>query len=173
MYPEWRRIVDIDERHLGTIGLDRAAVRAELGAARCTATSSAIASLERESGFPRVRRGARRRCRRAGAGRSRCRRAVAQIGPAIDQLREPFAAELAALERPDDAERLAADLGGVRARLAALDDADASWSVRLEDEFAALRTRIEFAFQGQMRHVVREAQDEIERIDPARDWPRA
>ena len=24
MYPEWRRIVDIDERHLGSVGPDRA-----------------------------------------------------------------------------------------------------------------------------------------------------
>jgi hypothetical protein len=66
---------------------------------------------------------------------------------------------------------MADDLRDVRARLKALTDADASWSVRLEDEFAALRTRITFAFQGQMRLVVREAQDELERIDPADDWP--
>jgi hypothetical protein len=66
---------------------------------------------------------------------------------------------------------MAGDLRDVRTRLAALSEAHASWSVRLEDEFAALRTRITFAFQGQMRQVVRDAQDELERIDPGDDWP--
>jgi hypothetical protein len=79
--------------------------------------------------------------------------------------------ELAALEHPEAAGRLARDLRDVRHRLAALAEADASWSVRLEDGFAALRTRTEFAFQARMRQLLREAQDEIERIDPARSWP--
>jgi hypothetical protein len=127
-------------------------------------------ALERDSGFPAFGDalvgdvvGRARTLALSGA--------VAQIGPAIEQLREPLAAELTALEHPDDAERMAGDLRDVRTRLAALSEADASWSVRLEDEFAALRTRITFAFQGQMRQVVRDAQDELERIDPGDDWP--
>ena len=67
--------------------------------------------------------------------------------------------------------RLTTDLRAVRGRLATLADADASWSVRLEDEFASLRTRTGFAFQARMRALQRELQDEIERIDPARAWP--
>jgi hypothetical protein len=169
MYPEWRRIVEIDERHLGTMGLTERPF-ALSSVLRMHGDELGDRTLERDSGFPVFGEalvgdvvGRARTISLSGA--------LAQIGPAIEQLREPFAAELAALERPDDAEQLAADLGGVRARLAALDAADASWSVRLEDEFAALRTRITFAFQGQMRHVVRAAQDELERIDPAGDWP--
>jgi hypothetical protein len=97
--------------------------------------------------------------------------AVAHLVSALDQLREPLAAEAAALERPDEAERLAAELRDVRARSATLVDADASWSVRLEDEFATLRSRTAFAFQARMRGLLRELQEEIERIDPARTWP--
>ncbi len=89
----------------------------------------------------------------------------------IDQLRAPLATELAALERPDEAQRQADELREIRARLATLAEADASWSVRLEDEFAALRTRTEFAFQARMRTLLRETQDEIEEIDPANAWP--
>jgi hypothetical protein len=66
---------------------------------------------------------------------------------------------------------MAAELVEVRARLTALARADAAWSVRLEDEFAALKTRVEFTFQGRMRQVLREAHDELERIDPSRSWP--
>ena len=104
-------------------------------------------------------------------GRRLWRRPSRRSLPALDQLREPLAAEVTALESPEAAETLAADLRDARARLAALAEADASWSVRLEDEFTALRTRTAFAFQARMRAFVRETQDEIERIDPARAWP--
>ena len=169
IYPEWRRIVAIDEGHLATRGPDRDAVRVELGAARPRSRHGRPGPRGRER-VPGVRRGARR-----GRGRSRpggsLSTAIAQVLPALDQLREPLAAEVTALENPEAAEALAADLRDVRERLAALAEADASWSVRLEDEFTALRTRTAFAFQARMRAFVRETQDEIERIDPARAWP--
>jgi hypothetical protein len=62
------------------------------------------------------------------------------------------------------------ELAIVRGRLAALADAGAHWSVRMDDEFASLRAGVEFAFSGEVRRILRETQDEIERIDPARDW---
>jgi hypothetical protein len=127
-------------------------------------------SLETESGFPPFAEA----LVEDAVGRARAAAqsmAVAQLTHALDQLREPLVAELAALERPEAAVQLARDLDEVRARLATLAQADASWSVRLEDEFAALRTRTEFAFQARMRQLLRETQDEVERIDPGRSWP--
>ena len=169
MYPEWRRIVEIDERHTRSIGLTERPFPLS-SVLRMHGDELGDQTLERDSGFPAFSETL------VGDVVGRARRsslsaAVGQIGPAIEQLREPLAAELVALEHPEDADRMAADLVGVRARLAVLSEADASWSVRLEDEFAALRTRITFAFQGQMRQVVRDAGDELERIDPADDWP--
>ena len=154
MYPEWRRIVEIDERHLRAMGLTEPPF-ALSSVLRMSGDALGDGTLERDSGVP----GFAETLVGDVVGRARTlalSAAVSQIGPAIEQLREPFAAELVALEHPDDADRMAADLRDVRARLAALSEADASWSVRLEDEFAALRTRITFAFQGQMRQVVRE-----------------
>jgi dynamin family protein len=169
MYPEWRRIVEIDERHLGSMGLVERPF-ALSSVLRMAGDALGDPGLERDSGFPAFSDalvgdvvGRARTLARAGA--------IAQIGPAIEQIREPLAAEMMAFENPDDAERMAQDLRDVRTQLATLSEADASWSIRLEDEFAALRTRITFAFQGQMRQVVRDAQDELEKIDPADDWP--
>ena len=48
MYPEWRRIVEIDEGHLATMGLAERPFAAQLGARRCTRRPP----LERDSGFP-------------------------------------------------------------------------------------------------------------------------
>jgi hypothetical protein len=96
--------------------------------------------------------------------------AFREIRTALEQLREPLVLERQAVERPDAAARLASDLGDVRDRLAALGEAGSHWSVRLDDEFAALRARVEFSFAGRMRQVLRDAHEEIERVDPGRAW---
>ena len=169
IYPEWRRIVAIDEGRLTAHGPRRPAVPAQLRPAR-HGLATGDDELEAESGYPRFATalaedvvGRARRPRRAPPSR-RCL-------PVLDQLRESPAAEAAVLDDPAAAARLTTDLREVRGRLATLAAADASWSVRLEDEFAALRTRTGFAFQARMRALQRELQEEIERIDPARDWP--
>ena len=97
--------------------------------------------------------------------------AVRAVAPVLDQLREPLAAEQAVLDHPETAEALTADLRAARARLAALADADASWSVRLEDEYTALRSRTGFAFQARMRQRNGRSRTRSTRIDPAREWP--
>lgn len=169
IYPEWRRIITIDEAHLRSIGMDEQPFGLS-SVLRAAGRDLGDPTLERESGFPAFAEaliGDAVSRARAGALAA----AIAQVLPALDQLREPLAAEVEALERPEAAAQMAAELADVRARLAALAEADASWSVRLEDEFAALRTRTEFAFQARMRQILRETQDEIETIDPARAWP--
>ncbi len=169
IYPEWRRIVAIDEGHLATVGLTESPFPLS-SVLRAHGLATDDPALEAESGYPAFAAA----LVEDAVGRARASSlstAIAQVLPALDQLREPLAAEVTALESPETAEVLAADLRDVRARLAALAEADASWSVRLEDEFTALRTRTAFAFQARMRGFVRETQDEIERIDPARAWP--
>ena len=169
IYPEWRRIVAIDEGRLTAMGLaDPPFPLSSVLRAHGLATGDP--SLEGESGYPRFATALAEDV----VGRARAASlasALAQVLPALDQLRESPAAEAAVLDDPAAAARLTTDLREVRGRLATLAAADASWSVRLEDEFASLRTRTGFAFQARMRALQRELQDEIERIDPARAWP--
>ena len=169
IYPAWRRIVELDQGHLRAAGLDEVPF-ALSSVLRLAGHDLADPGLEAESGVPRFADA----LVEDAVGRARltaAASAVAAIGPLLEQLREPPATELAALERPEAIEGLTADLAATRARLATLAEADASWSVRLEDEFAALRTKTEFAFQARMRQLMRETQDEVERIDPAKSWP--
>lgn len=168
MYPEWRRILAIDERRLREIDLG---VRpfALSAALRTSACDLADPALEQQSGFPALTEtilgDVTLRARAAAVDG-----AFREIRSALEQLREPLVIERQAVERPEAAGRLAADLGGVRDRLAALGQAGAHWSVRLDDEFAALKARVEFTFAGRMRQILRDAQDEVERVDPGRAW---
>ena len=169
IHPAWRRIVELDEGHLRSAGLDEVpfAVSSVL---RLAGHDRADPELETESGVPRFADA----LVEDAVGRARLTAVASAVGavtPLLEQLREPPATELAALERPEAIEGLTADLAATRARLATLTEADASWSVRLEDEFAALRTRTEFAFQARMRQLQRTLQDDIDKIDPAREWP--
>ena len=169
IYPEWRRIVAIDEGRLTAMGLADPPFPLS-SVLRTLGLTTGDPSLEGESGYPRFATALAEDV----VGRARAASlasALAQVLPALDQLRESPAAEAAVLDDPAAGARLTTDLREVRGRLATLAAADASWSVRLEDEFASLRTRSGFAFQARMRALQRELQDEIEKIDPARAWP--
>lgn len=168
MYPHWRRILDIDERRLREIDLG---VRPyPLSAAlRATARQLDEPILERDSGFEpfsEVLLGDVAERARAVAVSSGSR----ELRTALDQLREPLVAERQVLADPAAAARMAAELETIRGRLTTLAEAGSHWSVRLDDEFSSLRARVEFGFSGEIRRILRETQDEIERIDPGRDW---
>lgn len=164
IYPEWRRIIDIDTAHLQAIGL----VERPFG---LSAVLRARADeREDESGYAAFSEALRgdvvERARAASLGA-----AVGDLRWVLGQLREPLVAERAALESPDQAAAIAADLAAVRERLVALRRADAAWSTRLDDEFATVRTRVAFGFQHDMRAIIRDAQAEIEGTDPSGTWP--
>ena len=169
IYPAWRRIVDIDAGRLEALGLADAPYPLS-SVLRTHALATGDDELETESGYPVFARAlADDAVGRARAGALAT--AVRAVVPVLDQLREPLAAEQAVLDHPETAEALTADLRAARARLAALADADASWSVRLEDEYTSLRSRTGFAFQARMRQLQRTLQEDIDKIDPAREWP--
>ena len=164
IYPEWRRIVDIDTAKLQAIGLVE----------RPFALSSVLRSrpdeVDDESGyaaFSSALAGDVVERARAAALAS----ATAELRWVLGQLREPLATERSALEHPELADRTAAELRTARERLEALRQADAAWSIRIEDEFTALRTTAAFEFQRAMRDILRDAQAEIEGTDPADIWP--
>ena len=164
MYPGWRRIRDIDAGRLAAMGL----TDPPFGLSSVVRLRSD--EVDDESGygaFTDVLRGdvvdRARAVSIAGAN--------ADLRWVLGQLRDPLAVERAALADPAAARRLAEDLANARQRLADLRRGEAAWSARLDDEFAALRTRVAFEFGGEMRSILREAQIEVEGTDPAGTWP--
>ena len=164
MYPAWRRILDIDAGRLAAMGIGE----------QPFALSSVLRLRPDEVGdesgygaFTDALRGDVVERARAVSVAS----ATADLRWVLGQVREPLAAERSALADPAAARGLADDLGAARQRLADLKRADAAWSARLDDEFGALRARVSFAFERDMRTVLRDAQNEIEAIDPSGAWP--
>ena len=164
IYPEWRRIIDIDTGHLQAIGF------AERPFGLSAALRARADERDDESGYGAFSEALRgdvvERARMASLGA-----AVGDLRWVLGQLREPLVAERTALEHPEQAAAIAADLAAVRERLAALRRADAAWSTRLDDEFGTVRTRVAFGFQRDMRTILRDAQAEIEGTDPSGTWP--
>ena len=99
--------------------------------------------------------------------------AVGDLHWVLGQIREPLAAERTGLADPSAARQLMEGVAAARRRLADLKRADAAWSARLDDEFGALRTRVAFEFQREMRAILRDAQAEVEERNPAGSWPRS
>ena len=142
MYPAWRRILEIDERRLREIELP---VRPHPISAslRRAADELGDPGLVHDSGIDAFAEAiavdAAGRARAfAGEGAAREARLV------LDELRGPLALERRALERPEAGAAIAAELATAIDRVAALEAAGAQWSGRLDDEFAALRTRVTF-----------------------------
>ena len=165
MYPDWRRILDLDTGHLAAIGL----VERPFGLSSVLRMRSD--EVDDESGygaFAEALRGDVVERARTATLRGGRRRTALGARPA------PRAADRRT-RRAGGPGRGEPDVGA-SSRLRAsgsptLRRVDAAWSARLDDEFGALRTRIAFEFQREMRSILRDAQGEIEATDPAAIWP--
>lgn len=164
MYPEWRRIREIDSGRLAAMGL------ADPPFGLSSVVRLRSDEVDDESGydaFTDVLRGDVV----DGARAVTLLESTADLRWVLGQLRDPLVAERTALADPEAARRLTDELASARGRLAELKRGDAAWSARLDDGFGALRARIAFTFGGEMRTILREAQAEVEGSDPAGTWP--
>jgi Mg2+ and Co2+ transporter CorA len=76
-------------------------------------------------------------------------------------------AELAAYRDPNHAGDLIAELTRARTRADALRERSARWQQTLNDGVSDLIADIEYDLRDRMRHLLREAEEELERVDPA------
>jgi hypothetical protein len=165
-YPAWRRIKEIDERHVGALGVPVVAVSSTL---RARAAASNDTALNTESGYPdvvafvaeRIRGGAANRLAAEGAG---------EVIAAADQIIAAFEAERTALTDPAEAEHVIARLTATRDRIEGLRTAAAKWNQTLTDGIADLNADIEHDLRGRIRQITQEADDAIDQSDPADTW---
>lgn len=165
LYPQWRRIAELNRGHLAAADVD-----ADLIPVSSTLRQHAIraqdAQLNDESGFPELIH--RLRHDILGQAAALADRSVANdVLSVTTQLSASMQAELAAYRDPNHAEDLIAELTRARGRVDALKERSARWQQTLNDGVSDLIADIDYDLRDRMRHLLREAEEELETVDPA------
>lgn len=167
LYPEWRRIQEIDRGHLsGTGDVPIFAVSSDL---RLLAAETQDRELNSESGFPALVA----HLRREVLGRAEViheRSAVHDLLSVVDQLGMSLRTELNALLNPEDTPRMIAELEDAKAKADEFRGRSARWQVTLTDGIADLVADMEHDVRDRLRKVQREAERAIEEGDPGPIW---
>jgi hypothetical protein len=167
LYPDWRRIAELDEGHLraGGHGTPMFPTSAAL---RLKAIESDDRELNQESGYPQVIEFLQGIAAAGNAQGSRA--AFADLTSVVGQLEAMFDAEKQALESRERAERLVADFTAAKEKADQLRSQAARWQVTLNDGVADLTADFEHALRARFRETSREAEDTIESEDPGEIW---
>jgi len=140
LYPQWRRIVELDREHLAAAGLDVAVLPVST-VLRELAVSTGDPALAAESGFPvlvgALGDGLRRRRRADG-----CRSAVAAAVAVLERAGDQVAVESAGLTDPSRQQERLDRLKAAEQRLGRLHGASARWQETLADEMRRWRREI-------------------------------
>jgi predicted GTPase len=167
-YPFWRKIRELNQRHL------RAHLDVPMLAASSALRSRAVAAndtaLNAESGFTDLVRFVTEQIE-GGAAQRLATEAVAQVIAVCEQLEAQFRSERAALADPAAAQRVIDELTGVKERVEVLRSAAARWNQTLSDGIADLTSDVDHDMRNRIRRVIEEADDAIEEVDPADTWP--
>ncbi|MGW9627863.1 dynamin family protein [Microbacterium sp. NPDC055521] len=167
LYPEWRRIEEIDRTHLsGGQDIPIFSVSSDL---RLLAAELQDRTLNDESGFPALVA----HLRRDVLGRAEAihqRGAVHDLISVVEQLEMSLRAELNALLNPEDTPRMIAELEAAKAKADDFRGRSARWQVLLTDGIADLVADMEHDVRDRLRKVQREAERAIDEGDPGPIW---
>jgi hypothetical protein len=167
-YPAWRKILDLDQGHLASAGLELTVLPVS-SALRAQAAELGDASLEEESGFPELVRTLHTDV--VGDGERRGVTAVcADLLAIVEQLDDQFRSEQSVLKRPADAPALQAELEGATERAERLRSQTARWAQTLADGIADLTSDVDHDLRARFREIIKEADAVIEDADPAEIW---
>ena len=169
LYPEWRRIAELDLQHLQNRGIN-VTLSPVSSVLRDAAFAQQDATLNQESGFPGLLDSLKVNVLDR-AENNAARHALHDVRSVIGQMRGSFETELRALQAPGDAPQTVDDLNALRDRVAGLRTAGARWMTRMNDGFADLSSRVDYEFRSAMRTTLRDVEAELEESEPAEAWP--
>jgi GTPase SAR1 family protein len=165
LYPDWRRIADLDRARLRAVGVD-AKVLAVSSTLRMLAIRDTDRGLNAESGFPALVRHLRDEIL-ADLDRLAARSASHDVLTVTRQLATSMSAELAALRDPAGTDELMAELARASERVENLRRQSSRWQQTLNDGVADLAADIDHDLRDRMRGIVREAEEQLDAVDPA------
>jgi hypothetical protein len=169
LFPDWRRVVDIDRDHLQRQGLALAVVPVS-STLRLAAAARQDRQLNEESGFPELVRHLQREV--LGRRDQLLARSTAHdVSSVVDNLRLSLLSEREALEDPTAVPEMVRLLNEARARTEELKRRSSRWQSTLSDGVADLNADLEHDLKDRLRVIVREAEQAIDASDPGQTWP--
>jgi len=169
LYPEWRRIAELDQQHLATAGIE-AELFTVSSTLRLHAARDDDKELNTESGFPALVKYLRQQV--VGQADLLARRStVHDVLAVTDQLMVSLRAEQSAQQSPETVQELIGQLTEAEKGAAALKERSARWQVTLNDGVADVNADIDYDLRDRMREIVRLAEEEIDNGgDPTKTW---
>ncbi|WP_307093186.1 dynamin family protein [Arthrobacter sp. B2I5] len=169
LYPEWRRVEELDRTHLDQVAPDIPLfpLSADL---RLEASRLQDSELNAESGFPGLV--AHLRNDVVGKAQRIQRRSVSQdLLSVTDNLRLSLQSELEALENPAGTPQMLADLERAKTEADEMRKRSARWQLTLSDGINDLIADMEYDLRDRLRRIQREAETAIDQGDPGPVWP--
>lgn len=167
-YPEWRKIVDLNAGHL-----QRQGIEARLLPVSSTLRQHALTNNDREanaeSGFTEVV-GYLQNEIAANAEQLTVRTVAADLLYVVDQLEQGFGGELSALNDPEKAAEMVAELTQGKARAERLRGNLAKWQQSLMDGIGDLQADVDHDLRARIRAITKQSDEAIEASDPGETW---
>jgi hypothetical protein len=168
LYPQWRRVAEINRAHLDRVDSDipLLAVSSEV---RLHAARLGDAELNTESGFPDLVTYLRKEI--VGKAERLQVRSVAQdLLSVTEHLSLSLQSELSALENPEGTPQMIAELEAAKQKADELRRRSARWQITLNDGMSDLIADMDHDLRERMRSIQREAETAIDAGDPGPLW---
>ena len=166
LYPQWRRIVELDRGHLARAGLDLPVLPVS-SFLRLRAAKDP--SLNDESGYADLVTFLASEVvakTRAGAAQAAAR----EVEFVASQLEQESQAERAVLAEPERRAEVVADLSQVQQQTRRLVSPTATWQQTLSDGIQDLVADVEHDLQARLRTVIHDVEEIIDQGDPKDAW---
>jgi Dynamin family len=167
-YPEWRTILELDRRHLEQAGVVAGIVPVS-STLRATALIANEQRVNKESGFPQLISLLRRHIIARGEQLA-VRSAAHDLLAVLEQLDERYIAAVKVLKDPEQAGEVVDKLKAAKEQSEQLRASAARWQQTLNDGFTDLTADVEYELRMRLRDVSREADEAIDKSEPAKIW---
>jgi hypothetical protein len=168
LYPEWRRVLELDRGHLRASGIEAefVAVSAPL---RELALDTGDPALNAESGFPVLVDRLRSRLLADHAGQARIA-AAATVRGSLRQIADTLTTEHTALTRPDERPATMRKVQVTEQRAQGLSGPSSRWLNTINDRFADIQARLDIDLAELVRRLETDVGRRIREGDPTTEW---
>lgn len=166
LYPEWRRIVDLNRRHLHAAGIEVPIVPIS-SRLRAVAVERSDPGINVESGLPALVAAMQERGL-ARTERVASRRGARQIRLTLAPLRDAYARSLATGPSSGGS---GPDIHQARARVEQVRSAGLRWRQLIVDGFNELTPDVDHRLNTALREIARDFDEQVGNRDPATEWP--